>query len=296
MALQIIPTISRSPALFYEASIAFTDHFYRFQVSSTVLRSIHGFYRSFLPFSGQLYCFTEYPQLLQIILTVSRSPVLLYFYILLQISPTIHRSLVLLCRPSIAFTDHSYHYQVICTIVHNTYSVHRSYLSFTGYPSIYGPSIAITDPSIFRSSVLFYIHTIHSPYKSFLPFTGHLYHLTDHTQLLQIIPTIYRSCVPLCRTSMVFTDHSYHLQVIHTILQTIHCPYRSFLLFISYSYCLQTMHSFCRSLLPLTGHTSFLSFSGRLQHFTGYPWRLLIIPTSNFTGHPYCFTDHCIYR
>ena len=112
--LQIIPTVSSSPVLFYGASIAFTDHSYFLQVTCTFLRTIHSFYRSFLSSPGHLYLFTDQPQLLQIIPIVYRSPVPFY-------------------RPSIAFTDHSYRLQGTCTILRTIHSFYRSFLSTPGH-------------------------------------------------------------------------------------------------------------------------------------------------------------------
>ena len=158
---QIIPIVSRPPVPFHEASIAFTDHSYRLQVtctfsptihnftdhtyrlqvSCTFLRTIHTFYRSFLSSPDHLYLLTDYPFLLQIIPNVSRSPVPFH-------------------RPSITFTVHSYRLQVTCTFLRNTHCVSDHSYCF---------QVTCTFP-----------RSIHSFYRSFLPFPGHLNCLTEH--------------------------------------------------------------------------------------------------------------------
>ena len=125
---------------FYRPSIAFTDHSYRLQVTCTFLRTIHSFYRSFLLSPGHLYLFTDHPQLLQFFSNVSRSPVLFY-------------------RPSIDYTDLSYHLQVTCTVLQTT--------------------IALTDHSYHLQVTCTVLRTNHSFYRSFLSSPGHLYSFTD---------------------------------------------------------------------------------------------------------------------
>ena len=125
-----------SPELFYGPTIAFTDHSYRFQVTCTLLRTNHSFYRSFLSSPGYLYLFTDHLWLLQIIPIIFWSPVLFY-------------------GPSIAFTDLFYRLQVTCTV----------------------------------------LRTIPSFYRTFLSSPSHLYLFTDHPLPLQIIPIISRSPV-----------------------------------------------------------------------------------------------------
>ena len=146
---------------FYEPSIAFTDHSYRLQGNYTFLRTIHSVYRSLLSFPGHLYLFTDHPWLLQIIPIVSRSPVPFYRpSMALQIIPIVSRSTVLFYRPSIAL-------QIIPIVSRSTVPFYR-------------PSIAFTDHSYRFQVTCTFLQTIYSFYSSFLSSPGHLYLFTDH--------------------------------------------------------------------------------------------------------------------
>ena len=141
LPLQIIPIVSGSTIPFYGPSIAFTDHSYRLQVTCTFLRTIHCLYTSFLSSPNHLCLFADHAWLLQIIPIVSRSHVPFYGL-------------------SIAFTDHSYRFQVIRTF--------------------YGPSIALTDSFYRLQFTCTFLRTINCLYISFLSFPGHPYLFTDH--------------------------------------------------------------------------------------------------------------------
>ena len=188
--------------MFYGPSIAFTDLSYRLQVTCTfllniytfyrsfllstghlsLLRTNHSFCRSFLSSPGHLYLFTDLPKVLQIILIVSRSPVLFY-------------------GPTIAFTNLSYRLQVTCAFLRTIYNFYRSFLSSPGHLYLFIEHLYLLQiiPIVSRSPVPFYRSTIafadhsfclqvtctllqtnHSFDRSFLSYPGHLYCYTDH--------------------------------------------------------------------------------------------------------------------
>ena len=315
--LQIIPIVSRSPVPFYGPSIAFTDHSYCPQVTYTFLWTIHSFYRLFLSSPGNLYLFTDHPQLLQIIPILSRSPEPFYRpSIALLIIPIVSSSPVPFYGPSIAFTDHSYPHQVICTFLRTIHSFYRSFLSSPDH--------------------LYLFTNNHSFYRSFISSPCHLYHFTDYPQLLQMIPIISRSPVPFYSASIAFTDPSYRFQLTCIYLQSIHSIYRSFLpspgqlyhftdhmyhftkhqqllqiipivsrspvpfyepsiAFADHSYRLQVTCTFLQTIHSF--HRLFLSSPGHLYLFTNHPQLLQIIPIVSrspvpFYGPSIAFTDH----
>ena len=172
MLLQIIPIVFRSPVPFCGPSIAFTDHFYRLQITCTFLRTIYSFW-------------TDHSYRLQIICTFLRTT------IALQIIPILSRAPVPFYGPSIAFTDHSYRLQVTCIFLRTIHSFHTSFLSSPGQLYLF-------------ANHLIHLQIIPIISKSSVPFYGQPY-------LLQIIPIVSRSSVPFYGPSIAFTDHSYCL-------------------------------------------------------------------------------------
>ena len=172
--------------------------------------------------------------------------------------PIVSRSTVPFYGPSIAFTDHSYRLQVICTV----------------------------------------FWAIHSFYRSFLSSPGHLYCFTDHPQLLQIIPIVSRSPVPFHRPSIAFTDHSYRLQVTCTVFWAIHSfTDHSYRLQVTCTFS-RTIHSFYRSLLLFAGRLYLFTDHPQLLQTIPIVSRSPVPfhgPSIAFADHSYCLQVTCTF-
>ena len=263
--LQIIPIVPRSLIPFYGPSIAFTDHSYPHQITCTFLRSINSFYRSFLPFLLHLYYFMEDPQLYRSFLPF---PGHLYHLTehpqLLQIIPIVSRAPVPFYGPSIAVTDHSYRLQVTCTFLRTIHSFYRSFLSSPSH---------------------LYLLTNHLQLLQIIPIVSRSpVAFTNHPQLLQIIPIVPRSLIPFYGPSIAFTDHSYPHQITCTFLRSIHSIYRSFLPspdqlyhFINHLY-LFTKHQQLLQIIPTVSSSPVLFYGGSIA----------------FIDHSYSFQVTCI--
>ena len=123
----------------------------------------------------------DHPELLQIIPTVSRSPVPFCGPSKgLQLIPIVSRSPVPFYGPSIAFTDHSYCLQVTCTFLWTIHSFYRSFLSSPGHLYSLQTNHSFDRSFLWLQVTCTVIQTIHSFYRSFLSSPGHLYCFTDH--------------------------------------------------------------------------------------------------------------------